>query len=98
MNEEKIQRLAKLFEITNNELTREEFLQSFKKVMDQMLRMREELLNSIKYKESIEQSKLNQLQNQLAKKLEQKAGQELSQALILLSRQGIKYAEQLINE
>lgn len=36
--------------------------------------------------------------NQLAKKLEQKAGQELSQALILLSRQGIKYAEQLINE
>lgn len=36
--------------------------------------------------------------NQLAKKLEQKVGQELSNALILLSRQGIKGVEQLLNQ
>lgn len=35
--------------------------------------------------------------NQLAQKLEQKAGQELSQALILLSRQGIKAVNALLN-
>lgn len=62
MDEKKLQRLTKLFEITNEGLTRKEFVASFKKVMEMLHNLKAEVLASIDFKETQERNKLVVLQ------------------------------------
>lgn len=61
MNDQRIERLLKAFEVTNDQLTREEFTAAFKKILDHFSKMQTQLLGSIDYKQGEEKSKLEKL-------------------------------------
>lgn len=61
MEENKLEKLKKLLEVANEGLTREEFLKSFKAVMDQVLAMEKSLIEKIDYKTQEEKDKLEKL-------------------------------------
>lgn len=65
MNQEKLQRLAKLFEISNSEITREEFNAAFRKVVSQIVALEKKVLENVNYKEQEEKAKIERLVNEL---------------------------------
>lgn len=86
MDEKKIQRLAKLFEITNEGLTRQEFVDSFKKVISHLQDLEKRLLTKVNYKEGQEKAKIQALQADLSKTIA-KAEKELEEALNSINKQ-----------
>lgn len=75
MDEKRIQKLAKIFELSNDGLSRREFLDAFAKIVKDLTRWKEQIMSSIDYKEQDERKKLNALKeefNQTVKKTEQK--------------------------
>lgn len=81
MPTQKLEKLQELLKLTNSNITREEFLAAFKKVMTEMLKLKQDLVNSINFKESEERKKLERL----AKSFE-KTFAEMEKTIIALNK------------
>ena len=60
MDDKRLEELAKA--IDAEEITREEFLQAFKNIMEQILKLKDEILKNVDYKQNEERLKLDRLQ------------------------------------
>lgn len=64
MDKDKLERLRKMIEITNDGVNREEFLDLFKKITEQIANLEAKLIKTIDYKEQEEKKKLEILGNE----------------------------------
>lgn len=94
MQPDKLEKLKKLLELTNEGLTRNEFLESFKKVMDQIFKLEAKLIEKIDYKTKDETDKLNQLKDEFAQVIE-KAKEESDNSLSGFKRKTVELVNSL---
>lgn len=67
MPNDKLEKLKKLLEITNEGLTRKEFIESFKRVVNQILKMEADLIKKIDFKTAEEKKQLTELKEEFNK-------------------------------
>jgi len=94
ISQNKLEKLKKLLELTNEGLTREEFLESFKQVVDQILKLESKLIQKIDYKTSEEKQRLETLKEEFENVIAQ-AKEESDNSLSGFKRKTIELVNSL---